>query len=111
MKATSAAKLSNFARVAMPWEIGAHIRVGLHRLNSLKVAALRVDHPYAPYREVAAAVPEGRRDGAFHPNDQPQIPTRIFDRAAGCDKNGEWLLSNVWIVVLPPMAPSTVAIM
>jgi hypothetical protein len=44
----SAATLSNFARVAMPWEIGAHIRVGLHRLNSLKVAALRVDHPYAP---------------------------------------------------------------
>jgi hypothetical protein len=26
---------------------------------------------------------------------------RIFDRVAGCDRNGEWLLSNVWVVVLP----------
>ena len=36
---------------------------------------------------------------------------RIFDRAAGCARNGEWLLSNVWVVVLPPMAASTVVIM
>ena len=35
---------------------------------------------------------------------------RIFARAAGCDRSGEWLPSNVWVVVLPPMAPSTVAI-
>jgi hypothetical protein len=43
--------------------------------------------------------------------DWTQMSMRIFDRAAGCDRNGEWLLSNVWIIVLPPMAPSTVAIM
>ena len=36
---------------------------------------------------------------------------RIFDSAAGCDRNGEWLLSNVWVVVFPPIAPSTAAIM
>jgi hypothetical protein len=36
---------------------------------------------------------------------------RIFDKAAGCDRKGEWLLSNVWIVVLPPMAASTISIM
>src|ERR1700689_5021170 len=40
-----------------------------------------------------------------------QMSMRIFDRVAGCDRNGEWLLSNVWVVVLPPMAPSTVAVM
>ena len=43
--------------------------------------------------------------------DWTQMSMRILDRAAGCERNGEWLLSNVWIVVLPPMALSTVAIM
>src|ERR1700704_2348046 len=42
--------------------------------------------------------------------DWTQMSMRIFDRAAGCDRNGEWLLSNAWVVVLPPMAPSTGAI-
>src|SRR6202789_2009703 len=35
--------------------------------------------------------------------DWTPMSMRIFDRAAGCDRNGEWLLSNVWVVVLPPM--------
>jgi hypothetical protein len=36
---------------------------------------------------------------------------RIFDKAAGCDRNGEWLLSNVCVIVVPPIVPSTAAIM
>src|ERR1700730_18344094 len=43
--------------------------------------------------------------------DWTHMSMRIFDRVAGCDRNGEWLLSNVWVVVLPPMALSTVASM
>ena len=43
--------------------------------------------------------------------DWTPMSMRIFDRVAGCARNGEWLLTNVWMVVLPPMAPSTVAIM
>src|SRR6202022_3660885 len=34
------------------------------------------------------------------PPRRTEMSMRIFDRVAGCDRNGEWLLSNVWVVVL-----------
>jgi hypothetical protein len=36
---------------------------------------------------------------------------RIFDKAAGCDRKGEWLLSRVCVIVVPPIVLSTAAIM
>ena len=43
--------------------------------------------------------------------DWTDMSRRIFDKAAGCDRKGEWLLSNVCVIVVPPMVPSTAAIM
>jgi hypothetical protein len=44
-------------------------------------------------------------------SDWTDMSRRILDKAAGCDRKGEWLLSIVCVIVVPPIVPSTPAIM
>jgi hypothetical protein len=36
---------------------------------------------------------------------------RTLAKVSGCERKGEWLLSNVCVIVLPPIVLSTTAIM